>query len=53
MTYNRRDFIKSVPALGAAFGISNQAFSNTAGSLAIDDRKIWNRENIRRDQALK
>lgn len=41
MTFNRRDFIKTVPALGAAFGLSNQAFSNTSELSAGEDRKIW------------
>ncbi|MBN7815644.1 DUF2264 domain-containing protein [Algoriphagus pacificus] len=41
MSFNRRDFIKSVPAMGAAFGLSNQAFSKNPESLAGDDRKIW------------
>ncbi|WP_296698795.1 DUF2264 domain-containing protein [Algoriphagus sp.] len=41
MTFNRRDFIKTVPAMGAAFSLSNPAFSNTAELKANDDRKIW------------
>ena len=41
MTFKRRDFIKTVPALGAVFGISNQAFSNTSSLPVENDRKIW------------
>lgn len=41
MTFKRRDFIKSVPALGAAIGFSNQAFSSTQNSLVENDRKNW------------
>ncbi len=41
MTFKRRDFIKSVPALGAALGFSNQAFSKSQNSFAENDRKIW------------
>ena len=41
MSFNRRDFIKTVPAIGAAFGLSNQVFSKNSEPLAGDDRKTW------------
>jgi len=41
MTFKRRDFIKSVPVLGAAIGLSNQAFGSKQNSLAGNDRKTW------------
>lgn len=41
MTFNRRDFIKTVPALGAAMGISAQSSGNTIKKVAENDRQTW------------
>ncbi|EAZ80127.1 DUF2264 domain-containing protein [Algoriphagus machipongonensis] len=41
MTFNRRDFIKTVPALGAAMGISAQSSGNTIKKVAGNDRQTW------------
>lgn len=41
MTIKRRDFIKAVPALGAAIGLSNQVKGQSNKSPLVSDRKTW------------
>lgn len=41
MPFNRRDFMKAVPALGVAFGISENAIGSSTNSNLETDRKIW------------
>lgn len=41
MPVNRRDFIKTVPALGVAMSLSHQTFSGADDKISIEDRKIW------------
>lgn len=41
MTIKRRDFIKAVPALGAAIGLSNQVKGQSNRIPLASDRKVW------------
>lgn len=41
MPFNRREFMKAVPALGVAFGISENAIGSSTQSNLETDRKIW------------